>query len=191
MLVPNGIPNCPRGLEYLTTLDQLLIEQKIHLLEIFTGFERQNKFKIRNNLGQQVSEHNLVLFSSFFSIIFIYSQFPIVAYYFLRFTGQKKNLTVALVKYAVQVVHLKWRFWILLKMKLFVFIVHWLVSFVVSRAVCNRLILQHQVNTWAPSNRNGPSSIQIFVWKIITTRLFSVLKENVVNADAALISISM
>lgn len=54
MNVPQGIPNCPPGLEYLTSIDQLLIKQKVELLEAFTGFETNNKFTIKNSLGQKV-----------------------------------------------------------------------------------------------------------------------------------------
>ncbi|XP_017017928.1 phospholipid scramblase 1 isoform X2 [Drosophila kikkawai] len=54
MSIPSGIPNCPRGLEYLTTIDQLLVKQKVELLEAFTGFETNNKFSIKNALGQKV-----------------------------------------------------------------------------------------------------------------------------------------
>ncbi|KAL9908491.1 phospholipid scramblase 1 isoform X3 [Glossina fuscipes] len=54
MIMPAGIPNCPRGLEYLTTVDQLLVKQKVELLEAFTGFETNNKFSIKNALGQKV-----------------------------------------------------------------------------------------------------------------------------------------
>lgn len=54
MNIPQGIPNCPPGLEYLTTIDQLLVKQKVELLEAFTGFETNNKFTIKNNLGQKV-----------------------------------------------------------------------------------------------------------------------------------------
>ncbi|EDV96944.1 phospholipid scramblase 2 isoform X1 [Drosophila grimshawi] len=54
MSIPTGIPNCPRGLEYLTSIDQLLVKQKVELLEAFTGFETNNKFSIKNALGQKV-----------------------------------------------------------------------------------------------------------------------------------------
>ncbi|XP_064552325.1 phospholipid scramblase 2 isoform X1 [Drosophila montana] len=54
MSIPIGIPNCPRGLEYLTSIDQLLVKQKVELLEAFTGFETNNKFSIKNALGQKV-----------------------------------------------------------------------------------------------------------------------------------------
>lgn len=44
----------PPGLEYLTSIDQLLVKQKVELLEAFTGFETNNKFTIKNSLGQKV-----------------------------------------------------------------------------------------------------------------------------------------
>lgn len=55
MNIPVGIPNCPPGLEYLTLIDQLLIKQKVRLLEVFTGYEQNNKFAIKNAMGQNVS----------------------------------------------------------------------------------------------------------------------------------------
>ncbi|XP_052860255.1 phospholipid scramblase 2 isoform X2 [Anopheles cruzii] len=54
MPIPQGIPNCPPGLEYLTAIDQLLVHQKVELLEAFTGFETANKYTIKNTLGQKV-----------------------------------------------------------------------------------------------------------------------------------------
>ncbi|XP_001353869.1 phospholipid scramblase 1 [Drosophila persimilis] len=54
MSIPVGMPNCPQGLEYLTALDQLLVSQKIEKLELLTGFETKNRFKIKNSLGQNV-----------------------------------------------------------------------------------------------------------------------------------------
>lgn len=55
--IPSGIPsstNCPPGLEYLTTVDQLLVQQKVELVEAITGFETNNKFNVKNTLGQKV-----------------------------------------------------------------------------------------------------------------------------------------
>jgi len=51
--------NCPPGLEYLTLIDQLIIKQKFEALEAVAGvlgygFETQNKYKIKNSLGQNV-----------------------------------------------------------------------------------------------------------------------------------------
>lgn len=48
---PNG---CPPGLEYLATIDQLLVQQKVELIEAITGFETNNKFNVKNTLGQKI-----------------------------------------------------------------------------------------------------------------------------------------
>ncbi|XP_072035490.1 phospholipid scramblase 2-like [Amphiura filiformis] len=50
----SGVPGCPPGLEYLTQLDQLLIHQQLELLEVVTGFDFQNRYVIKNTMGQQV-----------------------------------------------------------------------------------------------------------------------------------------
>ncbi|KAF7268458.1 hypothetical protein GWI33_018349 [Rhynchophorus ferrugineus] len=54
MSMPQGIPNCPPGLEYLTMIDQLLVHQKVEVMEALTGFETKNKFTVKNSLGQKV-----------------------------------------------------------------------------------------------------------------------------------------
>ncbi|XP_046673250.1 phospholipid scramblase 2 isoform X1 [Homalodisca vitripennis] len=55
MNLPTGPPaNCPPGLEYLTSIDQLLVHQKVELLEALIGFESKNKFTVKNSLGQKV-----------------------------------------------------------------------------------------------------------------------------------------
>uniref|UniRef100_A0A8B9DU44 Phospholipid scramblase n=1 Tax=Anser cygnoides TaxID=8845 RepID=A0A8B9DU44_ANSCY len=54
MPIPPPPPNCPPGLEYLTQIDQILIHQQTELLEIFLGFESNNKYEIKNTLGQRV-----------------------------------------------------------------------------------------------------------------------------------------
>jgi len=51
---PFGGGNVPPGLEYLSSVDQLLVKQKTELLEAFTGFETNNKYKVLNSLGQDV-----------------------------------------------------------------------------------------------------------------------------------------
>ncbi|KAJ8342986.1 hypothetical protein SKAU_G00329140 [Synaphobranchus kaupii] len=48
---PTGVPP---GLEYLAQIDQILIHQKVELLEALTGFETSNKYEIKNSLGQQI-----------------------------------------------------------------------------------------------------------------------------------------
>ena len=42
------------GLQYLATLDQLLIKQKIEVLEVVVGFETVNKYEVLNSIGQSV-----------------------------------------------------------------------------------------------------------------------------------------
>ncbi|XP_074860399.1 phospholipid scramblase 1-like [Carettochelys insculpta] len=54
MPVPPAPPNCPPGLEYLSQIDQILIHQQIELLEVLTSFETNNKYEIKNSLGQRV-----------------------------------------------------------------------------------------------------------------------------------------
>merc|ERR1711976_125267 len=54
MPVPTGIPGCPPGLEYLTQIDQLLVKQKVEVLEMMTGIETANKYKVKNSMGQDV-----------------------------------------------------------------------------------------------------------------------------------------
>lgn len=54
MPIPVVQSDCPPGLEYLTQIDQLLIKQQVELLEAFTSFETNNKYKVQNSLGQQI-----------------------------------------------------------------------------------------------------------------------------------------
>lgn len=49
---PPNFTGVPPGLEYLTQVDQLLVQQKVELLEAFTGFETSNRYKVKNNFGQ-------------------------------------------------------------------------------------------------------------------------------------------
>lgn len=51
---PSAPINCPPGLEYLSAIDQLLVHQKVELLEAFTGFETNNKYTVKNSMGQRV-----------------------------------------------------------------------------------------------------------------------------------------
>lgn len=53
MARPGRMANCPPGLEYMTQLDQLLVQQKVELFEAFTDIETKNKYVIKNSLGQQ------------------------------------------------------------------------------------------------------------------------------------------
>ncbi|XP_077296213.1 phospholipid scramblase 1 isoform X3 [Arctopsyche grandis] len=54
MNIPQGPANCPPGLEYLSLIDQLLVHQKVEILEVLTGFETNNKFTVKNSIGQKV-----------------------------------------------------------------------------------------------------------------------------------------
>jgi len=47
-------PNIPPGLEYLSVLNQVLIKQKVEILEAFTGFETNNKYTVLNVMGQPI-----------------------------------------------------------------------------------------------------------------------------------------
>ncbi|XP_042367978.1 phospholipid scramblase 2-like isoform X1 [Plectropomus leopardus] len=49
--VPVGVPP---GLEYLTQIDQILIHQKVELIEALIGFETNNQYEIKNSLGQKI-----------------------------------------------------------------------------------------------------------------------------------------
>ena len=49
-------PGCPQGLQYLTMVDQLLIKQKVEVLEVVTGIETANQYEVLNSLGQQVGQ---------------------------------------------------------------------------------------------------------------------------------------
>ena len=51
---PQPIPGCPPGLEYLITVDQILVEQVPSLLEAFTGWDTNNKYVVKNMAGQQI-----------------------------------------------------------------------------------------------------------------------------------------
>jgi len=54
MPIPQGITNCPAGLEYLTQIDQLLVKQKVEIMELLTNFETANKYEVKNSMGQTV-----------------------------------------------------------------------------------------------------------------------------------------
>ncbi|CAG9796665.1 unnamed protein product [Diatraea saccharalis] len=54
MTIPQGLTNCPPGLEYLSLIDHLLVHQKVELLEAFVGFETNNKYTVKNSVGQKV-----------------------------------------------------------------------------------------------------------------------------------------
>lgn len=43
----------PPGLEYLVQLDQVLIKQKYEIFELLAGCEMNNKYELKNSMGQQ------------------------------------------------------------------------------------------------------------------------------------------
>ncbi|XP_077083398.1 phospholipid scramblase 1-like isoform X2 [Siphateles boraxobius] len=51
LAIPFGVPP---GLEYLIHIDQILIQQKVSCIEMFTGFETNNQYTIKNNIGQEI-----------------------------------------------------------------------------------------------------------------------------------------
>uniref|UniRef100_A0A8D2LMR9 Phospholipid scramblase n=2 Tax=Varanus komodoensis TaxID=61221 RepID=A0A8D2LMR9_VARKO len=52
MPAPPAIPKCPPGLEYLSQLDQIAVQQQIELLEMISGYETCNRYEVKNSLGQ-------------------------------------------------------------------------------------------------------------------------------------------
>ncbi|XP_069775922.1 phospholipid scramblase 1-like isoform X3 [Narcine bancroftii] len=44
--------DCPPGLECLAQIDQVLIHQKVEILEALTSFETRNKYLLKNSMGQ-------------------------------------------------------------------------------------------------------------------------------------------
>ena len=50
----------PQGLEYLASVDQLIIKQKVEVLEAVIGFETQNKYTVFNTMGQQARSHSIL-----------------------------------------------------------------------------------------------------------------------------------
>ncbi|XP_012284661.1 phospholipid scramblase 1 isoform X2 [Orussus abietinus] len=46
--------SCPPGLEFLTTLDQLFVDQKVEVLEAFTGWETENRYVVKDIRGMPV-----------------------------------------------------------------------------------------------------------------------------------------
>lgn len=53
-MVPGSIPGCPPGLERLTLVDRVVVQQKVSLTEVVTSWEACNSYDIRNMGGQQI-----------------------------------------------------------------------------------------------------------------------------------------
>lgn len=80
MSAPPAPIGCPPGLEYLLAVDQILIHQMVELLEVVTGCETKNKYRVCNSMSQQVyfaQEGMLVQFHDvgYFAIYFYYQEF--------------------------------------------------------------------------------------------------------------------
>merc|ERR1711872_749709 len=56
MMVPENDTDkpCPEGLEYFLPLNQLVVKQRVELLEAVTGVETSNVYDVQNILGQHV-----------------------------------------------------------------------------------------------------------------------------------------
>ncbi|CAJ0950438.1 unnamed protein product, partial [Mesorhabditis belari] len=54
MQTPPAMPNCPRGLEYLTQVDKIVIQQKKSILEAVTNWDVKNSYVLMNSIGEQV-----------------------------------------------------------------------------------------------------------------------------------------
>ena len=50
----SDMAGAPPGLGYLAQVNQLIIKQKVEILEAVIGFETQNKYTVFNSMGQQV-----------------------------------------------------------------------------------------------------------------------------------------
>ena len=68
---PPGGDDCPPGLEYLTTIDQLLVKQEIELLECKISSSNICSIKFNNNNNNTYSNAQLKLFPSELVIEFI------------------------------------------------------------------------------------------------------------------------
>jgi len=54
MAPPTLLGSVPPGLEYLAQINQLVVQQKVELLEAIVGFETANKYEVKNSLGQLI-----------------------------------------------------------------------------------------------------------------------------------------
>ncbi|GMT27459.1 hypothetical protein PFISCL1PPCAC_18756, partial [Pristionchus fissidentatus] len=52
--VPPSIPGCPPGLEFLHSLDKVIIKQKQELLELISSIEVPNKYSIETVTGEKI-----------------------------------------------------------------------------------------------------------------------------------------
>ncbi len=72
------VPFNPPGLEYLTQIDQLLVHQKVEILETLIGYETKNKYHIKNIMGQKIFnaiEGKMLISQITFQLIVLLSHF--------------------------------------------------------------------------------------------------------------------
>ncbi|RWS31109.1 phospholipid scramblase 2-like protein [Leptotrombidium deliense] len=65
MGMPAHQQDIPPGLAYLTNVSEVLVQQQVDLLEVFSGYETNNKYVVKNAANQQIyfaAEVNLELF---------------------------------------------------------------------------------------------------------------------------------
>lgn len=185
MCVPQQIPDCPPGLEYLTSLDRLFVMQKASLTEALLGFEKNNKYIIKNSFGQNVRSQRWngcwkVSTSSSAKFFFAHN---------FRYTWLLK-IRIAVHEIAVAIVgHSIWKCWICITMKLLISIVHWLVPVAVFRAACNRSKYHHRpAILLAVLPKNGHCGSPILISKMQTTKLCYASKGPAVIGRAVAIS---
>ncbi|XP_074047227.1 phospholipid scramblase 4-like [Macrotis lagotis] len=51
---PPPLPNCPPGLEYLSQLDKIMVQQQVEILELMSRFESNNRYEVKNSMGQMI-----------------------------------------------------------------------------------------------------------------------------------------
>ncbi|XP_061492947.1 phospholipid scramblase 1-like isoform X2 [Rhineura floridana] len=54
MQAPPTPPKCPPGLEYLSQLEQISVEEQMELMEMISGFETCNRYEVKNSMGEMV-----------------------------------------------------------------------------------------------------------------------------------------
>lgn len=176
MNIPQGIPNCPQGLEYLTSIDQLLVKQKVELLEAFTGFETNNKFTIKNSLGQKVGFDKTYIKRS-------------CEYFFLltsRYTGPSRKMTVVHVTVVDLNVRLTWKSWTSIRIRWSDCIDRLPVTPVVFRAVCKQWKSKHRPATRSEvSSKSGPFCVRRLVLKMRPVRLCCASKVHFAHSQCA------
>lgn len=61
---PSEVSNCLPGLEYLESVDQLFVCQRVEYSELFSGFEGENRYVVKDSQGKKVRELNLFYFGN-------------------------------------------------------------------------------------------------------------------------------